>query len=347
MIIVFDNRGGMPVTYNDVEHGGIGASERALHEVSKYMSLMGHQVYVLMNMERSMRITPNLFWGSKTYTPEGLKADVVVDFRRLYAHKQNREYKLVFWSTDDIDTTLLKNFDVYARTEKPEAYITLSNYHTRQLVKHSKGVIDESQVQAIGLGCDTPLKPTQKEKIAVFMSAPYKGLHVLAKLWPRIQKENPEWKLCVGGTMRLHKNAQHDTFMERIYKDLREQGATVQLYNRQELQELLQKASVMLYPNTYPETYGAAIYEAWANGLAVVTNPIGALPEILPDAVFCDMDVKTEQGATQFIENANFVMKSEKNRYAYTRSDSETIRTWRTVGHEMNKALEKISRQTQ
>lgn len=344
MKILFDNRIGPPITWKDVEEEGIGASERALHEVSKYCAARGHTVYVIQNSNYTQRQTPNLLWCNKYTTYDSINPDVIIHFRRPN-YKARPQDKVILWSTDDHDVPFLKNLSTYLKEQTPNKIIYLSKYHQESWNKNL-GVTTPYKI--IGLAADGKSNDlTQKQKIIVFMSAPYKGLHVLAKHWPKIKAgiiNKEQWKLVIGGTMRLHRQTEADFAMKKIYDDLRLYGAEIKLFNRAETQELLRKASVMLYPNTYAETYGAAIYDAYAHRLVIVTNDKGSLDEILPTKLIQKEDPRSPEGEDIFIRKAILAINTiELADIRFNiREENDPVRLWSDVGREMLAAITEV-----
>jgi glycosyltransferase involved in cell wall biosynthesis len=129
---------------------------------------------------------------------------------------------------------------------------------------------------------------THRESVAVYSSTPFRGLDVLAEVWPKIYEGcmkygiAPELRTYTG--MALYQQADRPA-EQQLYNALKQMPKVTQfgpipqrvLYNE------LKKARVMLYPNHFLETGCMAVLEALASGVWVVTSDLGALPEQVID----------------------------------------------------------------
>jgi glycosyltransferase involved in cell wall biosynthesis len=126
----------------------------------------------------------------------------------------------------------------------------------------------------------------------VFTSAYVKGMRALLEdIWPQLKKEIPDAKLkIVGGS---YKELQDEDFDQATYWDKEFIKARKKYNNtldiefvgfkiKKQLDEYYQKASYLLFPSEYPETFGLTILEAMNNNVCIITNSYGALEEICP-----------------------------------------------------------------
>lgn len=127
----------------------------------------------------------------------------------------------------------------------------------------------------------------------IFTSAYVKGMRALLEdIWPQLKKEIPDAKLqIVGGSYR---ELQDEDFDQASYWD-KEFIKARQKYNntldiefvgfktKEQLDEYYKKASYLLFPSEYPETFGLTILEAMNNNVCIITNSYGALEEICPE----------------------------------------------------------------
>ena len=123
---------------------------------------------------------------------------------------------------------------------------------------------------------------THREAVAVYSSTPFRGLDVLAEVWPKIyegcKKYNiaPELRTYTG--MGLYQQADRPS-EKQLYEYLSKLPKVTQFgpIPQRVLYDELKKARVMLYPNHFLETGAMAVLEALANGVWVVTTDLGAL----------------------------------------------------------------------
>jgi glycosyltransferase involved in cell wall biosynthesis len=104
-----------------------------------------------------------------------------------------------------------------------------------------------------------------------------KGYIDLLEAFGLIASKHLEWKLIFAGNGELE-NAR------RIAKvlDIEKQVVFKGWIDRDSLQNLLQESSIFCLPS-YTEGFPMAVLDAWAQGLPVVTTPVGGLADILVD----------------------------------------------------------------
>jgi len=128
----------------------------------------------------------------------------------------------------------------------------------------------------------------RREAIAVYSSTPFRGLDVLAEVWPKIYEGcmkfgiAPELRTYTG--MALYQQADRPA-EKQLYEYLSKLPKVTQFgpIPQRKLYEELKKARVMLYSNHFLETGAMAVLEALANGVWVVTTDLGALGEQVKD----------------------------------------------------------------
>ncbi|MGQ9866353.1 MAG: glycosyltransferase [Pseudanabaenaceae cyanobacterium] len=122
-----------------------------------------------------------------------------------------------------------------------------------------------------------------KEPLVVYTSTPFRGLAELLALWPAIHQQFPQARLEVFSSLKVyrHSDAEDRAYFGELYdRCQRLPGVTYRgSIPQPELAPVLQKALILAYPNTFPETSCIAVLEALAAGCHVVTTALGALPE--------------------------------------------------------------------
>jgi len=128
-----------------------------------------------------------------------------------------------------------------------------------------------------------------RNPIGIYTSTPYRGLDVLAGIWPKIYDKcisrgvTPE--LWVFGDMTLYGWDNKD--FEGLFSYLRTLP-NVKVYGsvcQKDLYEYLKQSKVMLYPNHFLETGAMSVLEAIACGNWIVTTDLGALNEQVKDNI--------------------------------------------------------------
>lgn len=101
-----------------------------------------------------------------------------------------------------------------------------------------------------------------------------KGAAMLVDVWKSI----PELPLLIAGDGPETENIQHRIKCAEI-KNVQMRGYKP----REELLQLLKKASFLIFPSQWQETFGLAVIEAFACGVPVIATRIGAIPELIDD----------------------------------------------------------------
>lgn len=119
--------------------------------------------------------------------------------------------------------------------------------------------------------------------VLAYTSTPYRGLDLLVHVFPAIRKEIKGTTLRVYSSMAVYQagGASDEAQFGQLYELCREtQGIEyVGSIPQQELARQMREATMLAYPNHFPETGCIAAMEAMAAGALIVTSDLGALPE--------------------------------------------------------------------
>ena len=136
----------------------------------------------------------------------------------------------------------------------------------------------------------------------VYNSSLTKGMMPLVDMiWPRVKKNIPTAKLkIVGGFYRFRPDHGPDEQEKKFY-ELKAYGESLGIdieftgiIKQDKIAELLAKASYMIYPSAFPETYGISTLEALASNVPIITCRFGALEETAIDIASYKMDYSIE-----------------------------------------------------
>lgn len=100
----------------------------------------------------------------------------------------------------------------------------------------------------------------------------YKGLEILLEEFSKIDNENIE--LNIAGIGRLEP-------LVKIYGAKDSRIKYLGLVYGEEKQNLFLQSDVLIFPSTYPETFGLVILEAYIYGLCVIASNIGAVSDLV------------------------------------------------------------------
>jgi glycosyltransferase involved in cell wall biosynthesis len=125
---------------------------------------------------------------------------------------------------------------------------------------------------------------SQKDpNLFVYNSSVTKGMiPLVTKIWPEVLKHIPQAKLkVIGGYYKFREGSAPDK-QEQDWHRLVQEHPEVEftgIITQTEISNILRKASYMVYPAAFPETYGISTLEALAHNVPLITCRFGALEE--------------------------------------------------------------------
>lgn len=167
----------------------------------------------------------------------------------------------------------------------------------------------------------------------VYNASVTKGmLPLVENMWERIKQNIPQAKLkVIGGYYRFRENAEPDEqekkwrqlVVDEKYKKLDVEFTGI--IKQSEIADIMAKASFMLFPGAFPETFGISTLESLAYNTPLITTRFGALEETAVEQACYLMDYAIEPNSLfRFInkqqqENkfVNMVLQANVNRYLH------------------------------
>jgi glycosyltransferase involved in cell wall biosynthesis len=122
----------------------------------------------------------------------------------------------------------------------------------------------------------------------VFNASVTKGMVPLVKqIWPEVKRRIPDAKLkIIGGYYKFREAAGPDQQQKDWTELALQHGKDIHftgVITQQEISDILRKASYMIYPAGFPETFGISTLEALAHNVPLITCQFGALEETAID----------------------------------------------------------------
>ncbi len=138
----------------------------------------------------------------------------------------------------------------------------------------------QSTAAEVAAVAERPIKDPYR---LIYASTPFRGLDRLPGIFKAIKAAEPRATIAIASSMATYGTPEADEPYSELFRVLRDiPGIDVLAsLNQYELYREYAKASIVLYPCTWPETYCLAMDEAIAHGCAVCAPDIGALPERL------------------------------------------------------------------
>ena len=190
---------------------------------------------------------------------------------------------------------------------------------------------------------------TKDPYLFVFNASVTKGMVPLVKdIWPEVKRRIPKAKLTIIGGYYKFREAAGPDQQEKDWNELAlNHGKDINftgVITQQEISEILRKASFMIYPAGFPETFGISTLEALAHNVPLITCRFGALEETAIDIASYKIPYPVEPNwalpwlnkqdqINRFVET---VVNAEKDRYLhqqkmYACNQVKDICTWDTV----------------
>ena len=273
-----------------LERKGLGGSESALINLTRNIKELSPTTEIIVyNGWRKQTEYYGIIYKSAIDFYSDCKhfdADVFISLREVHPFTLPFiDAKLkILWSQDDENQEELQELKHTLHTkENIDLFLAISEYAKGSLQR----MFPEKKIYLQRNGYNQDLIKDllfPRNPIAVYTSTPYRGLEILANMWPKIYDKcisrgvTPE--LWVFGDMTLYGWTNKD--FEGLFNYLRTLS-NVKVFGsvcQKDLYDYLKQSKVMLYPCTWRETGCMALLEALACGNWVITtNDNGALNE--------------------------------------------------------------------
>ena len=256
--------------------------------------------------------------------------DILIFYRKIWAVPNTVNYKkLIFYSQDTIETPCYGGIKDKSCFMIFDNIILLSEFHKQNFLSIFDYPIEK--ISIIGNAAETR-EPVKKEPLTfIYMSTPYRGLVVLMKLWKKIIEKYPTAKLHVYSSMAIYGAEILDEMHFRPMLDNLDNMKGVISHGsrpREEVLKQLDKSQLLLYPNTYPETYCNVIMESRAAYTPFISSQLGALPETGKKAgIYIRGSAYNEKYQAEFLSVLDEILLSP-GKYEQLQQNCYPIRTW-------------------
>lgn len=190
----------------------------------------------------------------------------------------------------------------------------------------------------------------------VYNSSYSKGMPVLVrKIWPEVKKQIPSANLVIiGGYYRGAGENETADDQEIAYFKLREEFDNkygiqfTGVITQKEIAEILSKATFMIYPPSFPETFGISTLEALYYGVIPITSKFGALEQTaIEDMSYLMSYEVNEVDENQQRDFINLVVRAYSNPYMTQQKQNKTaelrqIVSWQSVAAQWKRHFYRI-----
>lgn len=307
MKIAFIDTLGLTYDGSTLDKRGLGGSESAVIRMAEELAKIGFEVTVFNDCESDDSVPG--FYNNVCYLPiadSGPKNpkqfDVCIVSRSVKPIAEDwpvvKLAKHVCLWMHDTFCEGDNEIENLVNQGKLNEIFTLSDWHTGYVTHCDHGVRRNFDIlknhifmTRNGIGNMNPGWIDVRDKdpdLFVFNASVTKGMVPLVKqIWPKVKARIPTAKLkIVGGYYKFREAAGPDqqekdwAMMAIEYaKDIEFTGVITQ----QEISNILRKASYMIYPVGFPETFGISTLEALAHNVPLITCRFGALEETAID----------------------------------------------------------------
>jgi tetratricopeptide (TPR) repeat protein/glycosyltransferase involved in cell wall biosynthesis len=276
----------------------LGGSESAVCYLAEALAQAGHEVFLLHPCsapERSRGVQCLPLPASGMPPLPALDALVVLnlagrgrDLRRRLAPGTC----LIYWTGHALDQPAMMPLRDPAERDAYDGFAFVSDWQRRQYVHYFGIDPEKSGVLRNGISPAfqdlfaegaSILAAKSRPPVLAYTSTPYRGLDLLLEAFPAIRRAVPGVILKVFSGMGVYQvpEAEDRSRFGWLYQRCRQTDGVEYLgsHPQEELAVALRSASVLAYPNSYPETSCIAVLEALAAGCLVVTSRRGALAE--------------------------------------------------------------------
>jgi glycosyltransferase involved in cell wall biosynthesis len=276
------------------------------------------------------------------------ECDILIMYRKVWAVPNTVKYKkLVFYSQDTVDTPCFNNIKDKDCFRPFDRIVLLSEFHRQNF--HTIFDFNDDKIFILGNATDEMEKIEKQPLNFIYFSTPFRGLVVLMKMWKTIIKKYPNAKLHVFSSMAIYGAKNLDDLHFKAMLDGLERMEGVTSYGsrpHEEVMQQLKKSFMLLYPNTYPETFCNVIMESRAAHTPFITTDKGALKETGGLAgMFVSGNPYTEEYQKDFMEKLDSIIKYPEV-YAEMQKQCYPVRTWKDYAQdlltEINRLKEEI-----
>lgn len=274
----------------------LGGSQSSLCYLAEQLAGQGHEVFLLNNTPSKGLSRGVMCLPLQQISRQLLQSfDVVVEFNGTFIGRQIKpglatKALLILWTQHAHDQPAVAPLCEPAVCSVYDYIIFISEWQKQQYqiqfnIDSSRATVLRNAVAPDFLNLfpgSTPVLPQkQQPSVLAYTSTPFRGLDILLDVFPEIRQAVPGTILKVFSSMKVYNVDEADDPYCHLYKKCREAEGVAYIGSvpRAELARGLSSASVLAYPNTFPETSCIAVMEAMAAGCQIVTSSMGALPE--------------------------------------------------------------------
>jgi len=323
--IVFYNANNVPFDGSSLESKPIAGSETAIICMARELKNLGWNVHVCCNAENE-----GIFDGVSYHHYSKINKateDLSKNNVKLHTFVSSRDLRPFLGGRPPAEKTVLWVHDMPCESmqQLPKAIDNIdhvffvSKYQADEYQKTYGNCVPQDKIYITRNGVDMKRFEKDIKKVpgkCVYTTTPFRGLDLLAGMWPQIKEQVPNATLDIYSGMSIYNMQEYpetDKLFRYIDKIKNKYGITVhQPVKQDELADVLLEAPVMLYPSTFKETSCITAMEAIAANTAIITSSHSALRETIRDdeGVLIEGDPYSKEYQDKFVKAAVQALKA-------------------------------------
>ena len=251
------------------------------------------------------------------------ECDIIIHNRKVFPLPNTIKYKKsVFYTQDTNDTPCFKGLKGHRNAlDFYDKIWVLSQFHKENMQEMFD--IPDEKFLIIGNfakpSAEAMARISDKVPLQfIYCSTPFRGLDVLLKAWISIVEKYPDATLHIFSSMAIYGAEElDDLHFGKMFRDMKGgrfknlifHGSVIQ----EEMLKVMNESFMLLYPNTYPETYCNVIMEARSCRTPFITTDLGSLKETGGHAgCFISGNARSPEYLKKFLETLDFIIADPK-----------------------------------
>lgn len=268
-ILFIDAAASKPYDWNSLENDQLGGTEQSTIRLVEGLGSKGHSVAVIQKYDFPRRCSPNGVLYSGPQWVSKYKPINVVWVRARGVWGTYPEARKFLWLHDACkpDHNNMSTW-VPCIKENNVTPICVSNWHVQNVESIAPGMCAKMLYSPVDISCYAERASKVDANQLVWLSSPHKGLADALKVFRKLRKCNPSFKLAVFNPGYYSEdNGRHDNVV------------FIKGASKQTVRNVVKQSLCLFYPTRFEETFGLVAAESNALRTPVACYKIAALAE--------------------------------------------------------------------
>lgn len=285
-IVIYNNN--LPFSGDELSRRGVGGSEHDIINLARIFAKK-FNVRVYCQCLREGVFDKVIYKHNKNMLKDlpALDCDLYISSRQMgplldpdFKKKCNIK-QTVLWGHDLAEDPMWNGFE--EALPNIDKIALLSEFH-KQNIKAKFSFLPEEKITLLRNGVEIARYKQKVQRIkgkCIYSSTPYRGLDLLLKIWPKIKKRVSHAQLHIFSSIKVYGEYFDDAPWEDLYNSAKGMEG-VHYYGaikQDRLAKEQMESELLLYPNTFLETWCNTAAECQTAGTPIITTKQGALAE--------------------------------------------------------------------